>query len=364
MIQVEKDPALDEIAAKVRSGRRISPDDALVLLRSPDLMQVGRLANRIREEKNGNVAYYNLNRHINHTNVCVYHCTFCAFRRNGDEPDAYTLSVDEFMKRAEGSERVTEIHTVGGVNLDLRLSYYEELYARVKARYPHLSMKSLTAVEIHDLARVEGLSYAEVLTRLRAAGLDSLPGGGAEIFAERVRKRTCGGKANAEEWLAVHEAAHRIGLRSNATMLYGHIETDEEIVDHLRRLRELQDRTGGFQVFIPLAYQPENNPLKVENFTTGARDLRVTAASRIFLDNFDHIKAYWVMLGVKTAQLALGFGADDLDGSVQWETISHEAGATSPVCLTVADLQRIIREAGRNPVERDTHYNVLSPVVA
>ena len=364
MIQVKKDAALAPIATRVRSGRRISPDDALALLRSPDLMQVGRLANLVREEKNGNLAYYNVNRHINHTNVCVYHCTFCAFRRDGHEDDAYTLSVDDFLARAEGSERVTEIHTVGGVNLDLRLPYFEELYSRVKARYPHLSMKSLTAVEIHDLARVEGMSYTDVLTRLRAAGLDSLPGGGAEIFAERVRKRTCGGKANAEEWLAVHAAAHRIGLRSNATMLYGHIETDEEIVDHMVRLRELQDRTGGFQVFIPLAYQPENNPLKVAEFTTGARDLRVIAASRVFLDNFDHIKAYWVMLGVKTAQLALAFGADDLDGSVQWETISHEAGATSPMCLTVEDLRQLIREAGRDPVERDTHYRVLSPAAA
>ncbi len=359
MTHAAVDAPFRAVADKVKSGRRISPDEALALLRSKNLVELGRLANLVREEKNGNYAYYNINRHINHTNVCIYHCTFCAFRRTGDEPDAYTLSVEDFLKKAEGSERFTEIHTVGGVNLELRLSYYEELYSAVKQRYPHISMKSLTAVEIHDLAKLEGMTYTEILTRLCAAGLDSLPGGGAEIFAPRVRKRVCAGKANAEEWLAVHDAAHRLGLKSNATMLYGHIETDEEIIDHLNRLREQQDRSGGFQVFIPLAYQPENNPLQVEDFTTGMRDLSLMAVSRIFLDNFDHIKAYWVMLGTRTAQLALAFGADDLDGSVTHETISHEAGAKSPLSLSVSELEDLIREAGRIPVERDTHYNIL-----
>jgi aminodeoxyfutalosine synthase len=351
---------IKEIAPIVRSGRRITPDAALALLRSNDLLELGRLANVIREEKNGNLAYYNINRHINHTNVCKHHCTFCAFRRNEGDADAYTYSVEDFLKLADGAERYTEIHTVGGVNPTLHLAYYEELYSAVKAKYPHLSMKSLTAVEIHELAQQENMNYEDILKRLVAAGLDSLPGGGAEIFAERVRKLVCPEKINASQWLKVHEVAHNMGLKTNATMLYGHIETDEEVIDHLKRLRELQDRTGGFQAFIPLAYQPMNNPLKIDTYTTGMRDLKVMAISRIFLDNFPHVKAFWIMLGTKIAQLALAFGADDFDGTVTDERISHQAGATSPHQLAVEQLHRIIREAGRIPVERDTHYKILN----
>jgi aminodeoxyfutalosine synthase len=239
------------------------------------------------------------------------------------------------------------------------VEYYASLYRSLKSEFPDIHIKSLTAVEIAWLARVSKMSFEDVLTQLKEAGLDSIPGGGAEIFAQRVRDLTCGGKCGAEEWLEVHRTAHRLGIPSNATMLYGHIETHEEIVDHLKRLRELQDETGGFLTFIPLAYHPENNAMEITEGPSGLRSLQVLAVSRLFLDNFPHIKAYWVMLGMEISQMALWFGADDLDGTVIDEHIYHDAGATTPDALTIEELHRLISRAGREPVERDTLYQLV-----
>ena len=350
---------LESIADKVDQGKRISEDEALAILRSTDLPTIGKMADRIRRRLHGDKTYYVINRHINHTNICSYDCLFCSFARKAGQPGAYWLSVEEYLQEAGGLEGVSEIHTVGGCNDQLGLEYYETLLRRVMERYPNVCCKFLTAVEIVDLAEREGLAYAEVLSRLKAAGLGMLPGGGAELFAERIRKKLCRHKATAEAWLEVHRTAHRLGLPSNATMLYGHIETDEEIVDHLARLRRLQDETGGFLCFVPLAYHPENNRLGALGWTSGQRDLKLLALARIFLDNVPHIKAYWIMLGLKLAQLALVFGADDFDGTVVHEQIYHDAGAKSPEALTAADIEKLIQEAGLKPVLRDAFYHPL-----
>lgn len=351
-------PCMESIAAKVERGERLSPEDALFLLGSSDLVSVGRLANRVREERWGNRCSYNINRHIHPTNVCVFRCTFCSFYRKPGQDGGYLITPEEAVERVRGMEGTppTELHMVGGCHPTARVDYYASLYRAIKAEFPELHIKSLTAVEIAWLARVSKKGFREVLLELKQAGLDSLPGGGAEIFAKRVRDLTCGGKATAEEWLEVHRVAHGLGIPSNATMLYGHIETNEEIVDHLLRLRELQDETGGFLTFIPLAYHPENNAMEISEGPSGMRSLQVIATSRLFLDNFPHIKAYWVMLGLETAQMALWWGADDLDGTVVDEHIYHDAGATTPEALTVSQIRALIEEAGREPMERDTLY--------
>lgn len=347
---------LERIERAVRRGERLDGEDALYLLRCPDLFAVGRLANEVRQRLHGDRATYIVNRHINHTNICVYRCTFCAFRRSPGDPDAYVLSPEEYLAAAAGAEAYSEVHTVGGNHKGLRLAYFEDLLRAFKACYPTVHAKFLTAVEIFDIARWERLPVETVLRRLIDAGLDSLPGGGAEIFAARVRRATCRGKAEAEQWLDVHRTAHRLGLRSTCTMLYGTVETDEEIVDHLSRLRSLQDETGGFTAFIPLAYQPENNAVAAGP-TSGVLDLKIIATARLFLDNIPHVKAYWIMLGLKVAQVALHFGADDLDGTIVRECISHEAGAPSPEGVTEEELRRLIAEAGLVPVRRDSLYN-------
>ncbi len=356
--------ALAPIAAKVRAGERLDEADALACLTTPHLLALGRLADAVRRDLHGGVTYFNVNRHINPTNVCVYtyNCKFCSFAALPGEEHAWEMSHEEVYRRAgeQGGERVTEFHIVGGCHPDLSLDWYLEMMRGLKERFPRAHLKAFTAIEVGWFARHEKLSIEEVLVRLRDAGLGSLPGGGAEIFHPEVREVICDGKLDADEWLEVHRTAHRLGIQTNCTMLYGHVEGPEHRVDHLLRLRALEDEAPGFNAFIPLAYHPENNYLGLKYHTTGDEDLRVIAASRLVLDNIPHIKAYWVMVTPKLAQVALRFGADDLDGTVVEERIYHMAGAETAQQLTRAELERVVRAAGFEPVERDTLYN---PVV-
>ncbi|MBV8206657.1 MAG: aminofutalosine synthase MqnE [Acidobacteria bacterium] len=353
-----EDPALSRIHAKVVAQERLDSADAMALYRSPDVLAVGWLANSVRERLHGDRTYFNVNRHINPTNVCVAACRLCAFGRKKDAPGAYTMALEQaFDTAASGySEAVTEFHIVGGLHPDLPLEYFVDLIAGLKARFPQVHLKAFTMVEVAYLARRAKLSIEETLSRFKAAGLDSLPGGGAEIFADRVRHIICDHKIDGDEWLSTARTAHLMGLPSNATMLYGHVENDEDRVDHLLKLRALQDETGGFQTFIPLAFHPDNTALRHLPRTTGMLDIRQIAVSRLVLDNFPHIKAYWQMLTAKIAQIALRFGADDIDGTVIEEKIYHDAGATTPQGMRRQELVRLIEAAGRQPIERDTLY--------
>ena len=355
------DPRLQPIAAKVMAGERLSFEDGVALYRSPDLLALGWLANYVRETRHGNVCYFNVNRHINPTNVCVAHCKLCAFGRSPDAPGAYTFALEEIWERGEQGlrEGATEFHLVGGLHPDLPFNYFLDLIRGLKARCPGVHLKAFTMVEVGYFARISKLSIRDTLLALKDAGVDSLPGGGAEIFNPRVRKVICDHKVSGQQWLNIARTAHQIGLRSNATMLYGHIETDEERVEHLLALRALQDETGGFVAFIPLAFHPENTGLAHLPKPTGFTDLKTVAISRLLLDNFDHIKAYWIMLTPRVAQIALRFGADDIDGTVVEEKIYHDAGATTAQFTPRAQLERLIREAGRVPVERDTLYRPI-----
>ena len=355
------DPRLEPIAAKVLAGERLDFADGLVLYGTTDVLAVGWLANYVREKLHGDVTYFNVNRHINYTNVCVASCRLCAFGRKKGDPAGYTMTLEEAWKTAgEGySEAVTEFHIVGGLQPELPFQYYLDLVRGLKVRFPKVHIKAFTMVEINFLARIAKLPVEETLRQLREAGVDSMPGGGAEIFAARVRSIICDHKIDGEEWLATARLAHTMGFKSNATMLYGHVENDEDRVDHLLKLRALQDETGGFQAFIGLAFHPENTALDHLPATTGLGDIRQVAVSRLLLDNFPHIKAYWQMLTPKIAQIALRFGADDLDGTVVEEKIYHDAGATTPQGMTRAGLCRLITEAGRVPVERDTLYHAV-----
>ncbi len=355
------DPALRRIAEKVGAGERLTFADGLALYRSNDLLTVGYLANFVREKLHGNRTYFNVNRHINPTNVCVASCKLCAFGRKPDSPGAYAMALDEvFRKAGEGwTEAVTEFHIVGGLHPHLPFQYYLDLLRGLKERFPTVHLKAFTAVEIAYYAHLTRLSIRQILEQLKLAGLGSLPGGGAEIFAPATRRRICDHKIGAYTWLKVHRIAHGLGLHSNATMLYGHIESDEDRVDHLLQLRDLQDQTGGFQTFIPLAFHPANTELgKLVAWTetSGLMDLKNIAVSRLLLDNFPHIKAYWIMMTPRVAQVALRFGADDLDGTVVEEKIYHDAGAHTPQVMTRQEIERLIREAGREPIERDTLY--------
>jgi aminodeoxyfutalosine synthase len=352
---------LTSIEEKILGGERLNFEDGMALFRCGNVLALGHLANIVRERKNADRAYYIINQHINYTNVCVNRCAFCAFSRDPGDADAYTMSVEEVVARATAQHPRggTEIHIVGGCHPDLTLDYYVEMLARLREALPRCHLQALTAVEVAHIARVSNLSVAETLRRLKKAGMGSIPGGGAEIFSPRIRALTCAKKIPAEEWLAVMRTAHRMGLRSNATMLYGHVEQPEETIDHLIRLRELQDKTGGFMSFIPLAFHPEGTQMSHLAGTTARLDLTVMAIARLMLDNFDHIKAFWIMLGVKLAQVALWFGADDLDGTVIEERITHSAGARTPQALTTREIRRLIREAGRTPVERDTLYYTI-----
>ncbi len=356
------DPRLEPIAAKVLAGERLSESDGLTLYGSPDVLAVGWLANYVREKMHGDVTYFNVNRHINPTNVCVAACKLCAFGRKKGDPAGYTMALEEAWETAASgySEAVTEFHIVGGLHPDLPLEYFLDLVRGLKQRFPKVHIKAFTMVEIAFFARRAKLSIQETLVRLRDAGVDSMPGGGAEIFAARVRSIICDHKIDGSEWLETARLAHKMGFKSNATMLYGHIENDEDRVDHLLKLRAVQDETGGFQTFIPLAFHPENTPLDHLPVTTGLTDIRQIAVSRLLLDNFAHIKAYWQMLTPKIAQIALRFGADDLDGTVIEEKIYHDAGATTPQGMTRKELCRLITEAGRVPIERDTLYHPVT----
>ncbi len=353
------DKRLKPIAQKVLAGERLSPEDGVALYRSPDLLGVGWLANHVREKRHGNITYYNVNRHINPTNVCVAHCKLCAFGRDPNAPGAYTYALEEIYRRAEQGVRegATEFHIVGGLHPDLPFDYFLELIRGLKKRCPGVHLKAFTMVEVHYFARIAKLSIEETLRKMKEAGVDSCPGGGAEIFHPRVRRIICDHKVSGQMWLSTARKAHQAGLHSNATMLYGHVETEEERVDHLIQLRELQDQTRGFVAFIPLAFHPDNTALSHIPKTTGYLDLRNIAVSRLLLDNFDHIKAYWIMLTPSIAQIAQRFGANDLDGTVVEEKIYHDAGAKTSEFTPRAELERLIRAAGREPVERDTLYN-------
>ena len=352
------DQRLKPIAAKVLAGERLNMDDGIALYRSPDLLAVGWLANYVREKRHGNVTYFNVNRHINPTNVCVAHCKLCAFGRDPDAPGAYTFALEEIYQRAEQGARegATEFHIVGGLHPDLTFDHYLEMVRGLKQRCPSVHIKAFTMVEVHYFARIAKLSIEDTLRKMKEAGVDSCPGGGAEIFHPRVRKIICDHKTSGQMWLSTAKKAHEAGLRSNATMLYGHVETEEERVDHLIKLRELQDETHGFVAFIPLAFHPENTALSHIPKPSGYADLRNIAVARLLLDNFDHIKAYWIMLSPSIAQIALRFGANDLDGTVVEEKIYHDAGARTSEFTPRAELERLIRAAGRVPVERDTLY--------
>jgi aminodeoxyfutalosine synthase len=361
--QLRQSP-LKDIAAKVFAGERLNRKDGIRLYESPELLTIGYLGNHVREKMHGKKAYFNVNRHIEPTNVCVLKCGLCAFAKNIRSPEAYTFSLEEiFQKAQEGADQgATEFHIVGGLHPDLPFQYYLDMLKGLKQRLPKIHLKAFTAVEVQFFADLENISVEETLRRLIDAGLDSMPGGGAEIFAERAREIIAKGKISGAQWLEIIRIAHRMGIHSNATMLYGHVETYAERVDHLLALRELQDETHGFKTFIPLAFHSANTPLEYLPETTGYDDLKNIAISRLILDNFPHIKSYWIMVGARMAQMALRFGADDIDGTVTEEKITHAAGAVTPQAISRAELVRMIKEIGCIPVERDTLYEKLQPV--
>ena len=352
---------LVDIYDKVVEGVRLSREDGLQLFRSNDLLAIGYLANLVRDRLHGERTYWIYNQHINYSNICVNGCRFCAFSRRFGEEGGFALSVDEVATKVRERlhEPITEIHVVGGCHPDLPLAYYLDLIGAIKQQRPGVIVKAFTAVEVAHFAHKAKWATSEVLTALKQAGVEALPGGGAEVFSDRVRRLLCPEKLSGNGWLRVAKQAHRLGIRSNATLLYGHLETAAERVDHLLALREAQDETGGFITFIPLAFQAGNTRISGVRPRTGFTDLKTIAVSRLLLDNFMHIKAYWIMLGIKMAQVALQFGADDLDGTVMEEKIGHMAGASTAEALTPEELQVLIREAGREPVERDTFFRPI-----
>jgi aminodeoxyfutalosine synthase len=350
--------SMNRIRAKVEAGERLSFDDGMVLERDSDLFTLGELANLLRERRHGRRTYYNVNEHLNPTNVCVYRCTFCAFRADLKSPKGYVMSDEQIVERAAEADAkgATELHIVGGLHHQLPYEWYLNVVRIIHNAYPQLHLKAYTAVEWDWFQRLTGRPTRDLLAEFKEAGLGSLPGGGAEIFHPDIRDKICEHKADPDSWIRIHREAHELGLRSNATMLYGHIEGPEHRIDHLLRLRALQDETSGFQTFIPLAFHPDNTGLSHIQKPSAIMDLRMIAIARLMLDNFAHIKAYWVMLGIPTAQLSLSYGADDIDGTVVHEKIYHDAGSDSPQELSVAELRRLIEEAGCEPIERDTLY--------
>ena len=352
---------LKDIHKKVESKKRLSFEDGVQLFNSRDILSIGYMANIIREKKNGNIAYFVTNAHINYTNICINRCQFCAFSKEKDEPGAYSMTIEDILNKGKNfiNQNITELHIVGGLHPDLPFNYYLEMMTSLKKELPDIHIQAFTAVEIKHLSKIAGLSVKDTLLKLKQAGLGSIPGGGAEVFSPRVRENLCKEKIGSNEWLEVMKSAHEVGIKSNATMLYGHIETVEERVEHLIALRELQDKTGGFQSFIPLAFHPKNTKLETLSSTTGFEDLKTLAVSRLMLDNFPHIKAFWIMIGTKLAQISLSFGVDDIDGTVMEEKITHSAGASTAEYISRNNLIRLIREAGREPVERDTLYNKI-----
>jgi aminodeoxyfutalosine synthase len=354
---------LAEIDEKLQAGERLTLEDGVRLFDAPDLLAVGWLANREREKRHGARTYFNYNLRLEPTNVCEASCLFCSFARlKPGMPEAYTMSLEEAWDklRQRANQPLTELHIVNGLNPDLPFSYYTDLLRGFKRIRPGIHLKCFTAVEIAFFADLYAMTDVQVLRELMDAGLDSLPGGGAEIFAERVRRKICHDKCGADRYLDIHRTAHRMGMRSNVTMLYGHIETMEERVDHMLRARALQDETGGFQAFIPLAFHPDNNQMRKLPAPSGTDTLRVHAVARLVCDNIPHIKAFWIATGIELAQTALWFGVDDLDGTVQEEKIYHMAGSQTPEGMTTASLGRLVRAAGREPYERDTLYNIVN----
>lgn len=356
-----KAAGLGDILAKVKDGERLSIDDGRRLFESPDLLAVGYLANIVRERVNGRKAYFIYNQHINYSNICINLCKFCAFGKDKSSPLAYEMSVEEVAGKVRErlDEPITEVHIVGGLHPDLPYFYYLDLLRAIKEVRPEVHIQAFTCVEIAHLAELAGKPVADTLQELQAAGLGSIPGGGAEVFSPRIRKLTCEKKLSGEGWLEVAKTAHRLGIPSNATLLYGHIETVAERLEHLDLLRQAQDETGGFMTYIPLAFHPKNTEMADLTRTSGIEDLKNIAVARCFLDNFPHVKAYWVMLGLKLAQVGLAFGADDMDGTVKEERITRMAGGEADQALSREQLIRVIREAGYEPVERDTLYNQL-----
>ena len=355
-----KGTGLEAIRDKVLAGQRLSFEDGVALYKTHDLLALGQLANHVREQLHGDVAYFVWNTHINHTNVCVATCDFCAFAAKPGEARGYTMALDDIFKNVAALPRpVREVHIVGGLHPDLPWSYFTDMMRGIKKVRPDIHIKAFTAVEVFFFHRLYRMSVEKVLAELKQAGLDSMPGGGAEIFAKDTRDKIIQGKADAAQWLAVMREAHRQDIPTNATMLYGHIESVEDRVDHLVKLRELQDETGGFVTFIPLAFQPWEAPALKLPETTGFEDLKAIAVARLMLDNVPHIKSYWIMIGPRLAQIGLSFGADDIDGTVTEEKIAHDAGAPTAQSMTVHELCRLIRQAGRRPVERDTVFHVV-----
>ncbi len=357
-----KQAGLAGIFTKIRNEERLSLEDGKRLYECPDLLAVGWLANLVRERKNGNQAFFIYNQHINYSNICTNLCKFCAFGKEKGHELAYEMTIAEIKDKVRQrlDEPITEVHMVGGIHPDLPYSYYLDALRSIKEVRPEVHIQAFTCVEIQHLADLAGQSVSETLAELQEAGLGSLPGGGAEVFSPRIRELTCPKKLDGAGWLRVAKTAHQQGLKTNATMLYGHIETIDERLEHLDALRQAQDETGGFLTFIPLAFHPKNTELSDLSRTTGVKDLKNIAVARLMLDNFPHIKAYWVMIGPKLAQVALSFGADDMDGTVKEEVITQMAGGESGQALGHKTLIRLIREAGREPVERDTLYNVLT----
>jgi len=357
-----KQAGLAEIYDKVVGSERLSIEDGLKLYRTDDILAVGYLANIARQRLNGDRAYFIYNQHINYSNVCTNLCKFCAFGREKGDDLAYEMSVEDVKAKVSQrlDEPIVEIHMVGGIHPDLPFDYYLDLLQGIKEVRPGVHIQAFTCVEIAHLASLSGKSVAGTLEVLRDAGLGSIPGGGAEVFSKRIREKTCEHKLSGEKWLEIARTAHKCGLHTNATMLYGHIETYEERLEHLEALRTVQDETKGFLAFIPLAFHPKNTAMDSLSGTTGIDDLKTIAVSRLILDNFPHIKAYWVMIGPKLAQVALSFGADDMDGTVKEEVITHMAGAETDQAIGSTTLIKLIKEAGRIPVERGTLYDVIN----
>ena len=352
---------LEDISARVKAEERLSLEDGKRLFECPDILAVGYLANIVRERKNGNTAYFIYNQHINYSNICTNLCKFCAFGKEKGHEQAYEMSIEDIKQKVHErlDEPITEIHMVGGIHPDLPYSYYLDALRGIKEVRPDVHIQAFTCVEIQHLADLAGKSVGDTLDELKNAGLGSIPGGGAEVFSPRIRELTCERKLDGAGWLRVTKTAHRHGLHTNATLLYGHIETLDERLEHLDALRKTQDETGGFLAYIPLAFHPGNTAMSDHSATTGIDDLKNIAVARLMLDNFPHIKAYWVMIGTKLAQVALSFGADDMDGTVKEEIITHMAGGESEQALGHKTLIKLIKEAGRDPVERDTLYKVL-----
>jgi aminodeoxyfutalosine synthase len=352
---------LQDIQEKVEHGMRLDFADGMRLFASNDLPFLGALACSVRERMNGRNVFYSINLHLNHTNVCTAHCVFCAFARRPHEEGGYTFSHEQLLEKiSEIAVRypLNEVHIVGGLNPKLGMDYYIQMFELIRKAYPHLFIKALTAVEIDDLAQRSGLSWEEVLGTLKQAGLNGLPGGGAEILAEKTRRKICAEKSSGDNWLAIHELAHRMGLYSNCTMLYGHVETVEDRVEHVLKLRELQDKTHGFQSFIPLAFNAENTPIEKIGESGGVTDLKVYAISRLLFDNVPHIKVHWTTLDLKMAQVSLSFGVDDVGGTNLNEKIMHDAGNETPVDLSERSLRSLIEQAGYEPVLVDSSYQL------